>query len=48
MLLVAALEDAKPGDKILVASYGDGADVLLLKVTENIKNIKGKWGINAA
>jgi 3-hydroxy-3-methylglutaryl CoA synthase len=45
MMLVAALEDAKSGDKILVASYGDGADVLLLNVTDNIKNIKGKWGI---
>jgi hydroxymethylglutaryl-CoA synthase len=45
MMLVAALEDAKPGDKILVASYGDGADVLLLKVTDKIKNIAGKWGM---
>jgi hydroxymethylglutaryl-CoA synthase len=45
MLLVAALEDAKPGDKILVASYGDGADVLLLNVTEKIKNIKDRWGM---
>jgi 3-hydroxy-3-methylglutaryl CoA synthase/uncharacterized OB-fold protein len=45
MLLVVALEDAKPGDKILVASYGDGADVLLLKVTDKIKNITDKWGI---
>ncbi|MGD0780658.1 MAG: 3-oxoacyl-[acyl-carrier-protein] synthase III C-terminal domain-containing protein [Dehalococcoidales bacterium] len=45
MLLVAALEESKPGDKILVASYGDGADVLLLKVTDKIKNIKNKWGI---
>jgi hydroxymethylglutaryl-CoA synthase len=45
MLLVAALEDARPGDKILVGSYGDGADVLLLKVTDKIKNIDGKWGV---
>ncbi len=45
MLLVAALEDAKPVDNILVASYGDGADVLLLKVTNNFKNITGKWGV---
>ncbi len=45
MMLVAALEDAKPGDKILLASYGDGADVLLLKVTDKIKNITGKWGM---
>jgi hydroxymethylglutaryl-CoA synthase len=45
MLLVAALEESKPGDKILIASYGDGADVLLLKVTDKIKNISGKWGM---
>jgi 3-hydroxy-3-methylglutaryl CoA synthase/uncharacterized OB-fold protein len=45
MLLVAALEESKPGDTILVASYGDGADVLLLKVTDKIKNIKNKWGM---
>jgi hydroxymethylglutaryl-CoA synthase len=45
MLLVAALEDARPGDRILVGSYGDGADVLLLKVTDKIKNIAGKWGV---
>ncbi len=45
MMLVAALEDAKPGDRILLASYGDGADVLLLKVTEKIAGIKGRWGM---
>jgi uncharacterized OB-fold protein len=44
-MLVAALEDAKPGDKILVASYGDGADLLLLQVTDKIKTIAGKWGM---
>jgi hydroxymethylglutaryl-CoA synthase len=37
MLLVAALDEAEPGDKILVAGYGNGADVLLLKITENIE-----------
>jgi 3-hydroxy-3-methylglutaryl CoA synthase len=45
MLLAAALEEAKPDDKILVTSYGDGADVLLFKVTGKIKNVTGKWGI---
>ena len=45
MLLVAALEEANPNDKILLASYGDGADVLLLKVTDKIKSITGRWGI---
>ncbi len=46
MMLVAALEDARPGDNILLVSYGDGADLLLLKVTDKIKDIKEKWGIN--
>jgi 3-hydroxy-3-methylglutaryl CoA synthase len=45
MMLVAALEDAKPGDTILLASYGDGADVFLLKVTDKIKSVAGKWGM---
>ncbi|MEJ2109060.1 MAG: 3-oxoacyl-[acyl-carrier-protein] synthase III C-terminal domain-containing protein [Acidobacteriota bacterium] len=40
MLLVAALDEAAPGDRILVAGYGDGVDILLLEVTENI----GKTG----
>jgi hydroxymethylglutaryl-CoA synthase len=41
----AALEEAKPGDKILVASYGNGADILLLKVTENIGKTQGRRSI---
>lgn len=42
MLLVAALEDAVPGDKIIVASFGSGSDALLFEVTDEINNIKGK------
>jgi len=45
MLLVAALEDAKPGDKIIVASYGSGSDAMLFEVTPEIKNIKGRKGV---
>ena len=45
MLLVAALEDASPGDKILCASYGDGAEILLLQVTDEIKKIGKRRGI---
>ena len=41
-LLVAALEEAKPGDKILLASYGNGADALLLQVNDNIDNLKNR------
>ncbi|MDD5095363.1 MAG: OB-fold domain-containing protein [Dehalococcoidia bacterium] len=45
MMLVAALEDAKPGDRILFISYGDGADAFMLKVTDKIADIKGRRGI---
>jgi 3-hydroxy-3-methylglutaryl CoA synthase len=42
MLLVAALEEAKPGDRLLLANYGDGCDVLILTVTPEIENLRGK------
>ncbi|MDD5093154.1 MAG: 3-oxoacyl-[acyl-carrier-protein] synthase III C-terminal domain-containing protein [Dehalococcoidia bacterium] len=42
LMLVAALEEAKPGDLLLVASFGGGADALLFKVTDEINNVKGK------
>jgi hydroxymethylglutaryl-CoA synthase len=45
MLLVAALEESKPGDTILLANYGNGADILYLKVTENISKIKNHRGV---
>jgi len=45
MILVAALEDAKPGDKILVASYGNGSDALYLQVTDEIEKARNRRGI---
>jgi len=45
MLLVAALEQAKTGNKILAASYGDGADAFLLNVTNQTEMIKNKKGV---
>jgi len=45
MLLVSALEEAMPGDTILLASYGNGVDAFLLKVTENIGKVQGRRGI---
>ena len=45
MMLVAALEDAKPGDKIMLVSFGQGCDALYLTVTENIKKIKNKKAV---
>jgi 3-hydroxy-3-methylglutaryl CoA synthase len=40
LMLTAALEKAKVGDKILLASYGDGSDLFILEVTENIGEIQ--------
>ena len=36
LMLVAALEEAKPGDLLLLANYADGADTLLFRVTGEI------------
>ena len=41
LMLVAALQEAKTGDRILVASYGSGCDAFLLSVTEEIEKVKG-------
>jgi len=45
MLLVAALEQAKAGDTLLVAGYGDGVDVILLKVTKAIEKVRDHHGV---
>ena len=45
MTLVGALEDSKPGDKILLANYGDGADAHVLRVTDKIEKIKDRRSI---
>jgi hydroxymethylglutaryl-CoA synthase len=37
LMLAAALEKAKPDDRILFAGYGDGADAFVLRVTDEIK-----------
>jgi 3-hydroxy-3-methylglutaryl CoA synthase len=36
LLLAAALEKAKPGDRLLLLAYGEGADGFVLRVTEEI------------
>ncbi len=45
MMLVAALEEAKPGDKILWASYSNGVDAFILQVTDQIKKLKERRGV---
>jgi len=47
MMLAAALEDAKAGDKILVVSYGSGSDAIWFEITGKIEEAKksGRKGI---
>jgi 3-hydroxy-3-methylglutaryl CoA synthase len=47
LMLAAALEDAAPGDRLLVAGFGNGCDALIFRVTEEIKKIKGLSGFKA-
>lgn len=42
MLLVAALEEAKAGDRVLLAGYGNGSDALTLQVTDRIEKIRNQ------
>ncbi|MFA5308744.1 MAG: hydroxymethylglutaryl-CoA synthase [Dehalococcoidales bacterium] len=40
LMLAAALEKAKPGDRILFAGYGDGADAFILHATDEIRKFQ--------
>jgi hydroxymethylglutaryl-CoA synthase len=42
ILLISAIEDSSPGDKLVVAGFGNGSDALLFHVTEEIEKAKGK------
>ena len=45
MMLVAALEQAKPGDRYIFGNYGDGADVFVIEATKAVKRLKQRRGI---
>jgi uncharacterized OB-fold protein len=40
LILIGALESSMPGERILLADYGNGANAFLLTVTENVKRIQ--------
>jgi 3-hydroxy-3-methylglutaryl CoA synthase len=48
LMLAAALEDAKAGDLILVAAFGEGCDALLLRVTDAIAAAQPRCGVKGA
>jgi hydroxymethylglutaryl-CoA synthase len=45
MLLAAALERAAPGERLLVGSYGDGAEALALQATEHLEKLEPRRGV---
>lgn len=45
LMLASVLEESSSGDRILVAGFGQGCDVLYFEVTENIKNIAARNGV---
>jgi len=45
MMLAGALEQAKAGDKLLLANYGDGADAFILTIADGITKLKSRRGI---
>src|SRR3546814_1240230 len=42
----AGLEKARPGERILLASFGQGCDLLLNEVTDAIGSIKPRLGVS--
>jgi len=48
LMLTAALEDAKPGDRILVAGFGEGCDALLFEVTDAVKALAARRGVKGS
>jgi 3-hydroxy-3-methylglutaryl CoA synthase/NAD(P)-dependent dehydrogenase (short-subunit alcohol dehydrogenase family)/putative sterol carrier protein len=45
MMFISALEEAKPGDRILMAGFGQGANALFFEVTENITKLSQRNGV---
>lgn len=48
LMLVKTLEEAKPGDTILVTSFGQGCDALVFGVTDAINDARPTMGINGS
>ncbi|MGH7267432.1 MAG: OB-fold domain-containing protein, partial [Candidatus Rokuibacteriota bacterium] len=47
LALAAALEEVRPGDRILVVGYGSGADALLFQTTERLERWDRRRGVTA-
>lgn len=45
MLLAAALENARPGERLVVAAYGDGAEAIALRTTAQLEKLGPRRGV---
>ncbi len=45
MMFISALQEAKPGDKIIMVSFGQGCDALLFEVTDAIQSLPERMGV---
>jgi uncharacterized OB-fold protein len=45
LMLVHALEQAEPGQKIMVIGFGQGADVLIFETTDALKSLPKRSGV---
>ena len=48
LMLCRALEEAEPGERILVAGFGQGCDALVFEVTEAIRDVAPRRGVSGA
>ncbi|MGD9238284.1 MAG: SDR family NAD(P)-dependent oxidoreductase, partial [Desulfobacterales bacterium] len=45
IMFISALEQAQPGDRMVMVGFGQGANALLFEVTENIKDLPDRDGV---
>jgi 3-hydroxy-3-methylglutaryl CoA synthase/NAD(P)-dependent dehydrogenase (short-subunit alcohol dehydrogenase family)/putative sterol carrier protein len=48
LMLVKALEEARPGERIMVAGFGQGCDALYFRATERISAIGNRRGVKGS
>lgn len=42
LMLIAALDETRPGERLLFLSYGDGCDAFVLRATERLEGLRGR------
>jgi 3-hydroxy-3-methylglutaryl CoA synthase/NAD(P)-dependent dehydrogenase (short-subunit alcohol dehydrogenase family)/putative sterol carrier protein len=48
LMLISVLEKARPGDRILMAGFGQGCDALYFEITENISQLPKRNGFEGS